>query len=145
MTLSPGAYVTGALFLKSHVHLRVDSGVTLLGSQDDAEYPRRWTRVAGIEMTWPVALINVDSATDVKISGRGTIDGNGKKWWDRYWTLRRAYEPKGLRWASDYDAERVRLMLVSGSSDVTIESASGPRAQRRRARCRRISSPWRCR
>ena len=121
VTLSPGSYVTGALFLKSHVHLRVDSGVTLLGSQDDAEYPRRWTRVAGIEMVWPVALINVDSATDVKISGRGTIDGNGKKWWDRYWTLRRAYEPKGLRWASDYDAERVRLMLVSGSSDVTIE------------------------
>jgi polygalacturonase len=124
VTLSPGAYVTGALFLKSHVHLRVDSGVTLLGSQDDAEYPRRWTRVAGIEMTWPVALINVDSATDVKISGRGTIDGNGKKWWDRYWTLRRAYEPKGLRWASDYDAERVRLMLVSGSSDVTIEGVA---------------------
>jgi polygalacturonase len=121
VTLAPGAYVTGALFLKSHVHLRVDSGVTLLGSQDDAEYPRRWTRVAGIEMTWPVALINVDSATDVKISGKGTIDGNGKKWWDRYWTLRRAYEPKGLRWASDYDAERVRLMLVSGSSDVTIQ------------------------
>jgi hypothetical protein len=121
VTLSPGAYVTGALFLKSHVHLRVDSGVTLLGSQDDAAYPRRWTRVAGIEMVWPVALINVDSAIDVKISGRGTIDGRGQKWWDRYWTLRRAYEPKGLRWASDYDAERVRLMLVSGSSDVTIE------------------------
>jgi polygalacturonase len=121
VTLSPGAYVTGALFLRSHVHLRVDSGVTLLGSQDDAEYPRRWTRVAGIEMVWPVALINVDSATDVKISGKGTIDGRGQKWWDRYWTLRRAYEPKGLRWASDYDAERVRLMLVSGSSDVTIE------------------------
>lgn len=121
VTFAPGAYVTGALFVKSHVHLRVDSTVTLLGSQDDAEYPRRWTRVAGIEMVWPVALINVDSATDVKISGKGTIDGRGQKWWDRYWTLRRAYEPKGLRWASDYDAERVRLMLVSGSSDVTIE------------------------
>src|ERR1700730_13026730 len=27
----PGAYLTGALFLKSNVHLRVDRGVTLLG------------------------------------------------------------------------------------------------------------------
>lgn len=120
VTFAPGVYITGALFVKSHVHLRLDSGVTLLGSQDDAEYPERPTRVAGIEMTWPSALINVDGQRDVEISGRGTIDGQGKKWWDRYWTLRRQYEPRGLRWASDYDAQRVRLMVISRSSDVTV-------------------------
>ncbi|MEP6903758.1 MAG: glycosyl hydrolase family 28 protein, partial [Actinomycetota bacterium] len=54
----------------------------------------------------------------------GTIDGNGKKWWDKYWDLRKIYEPKGLRWASDYDAERVRLLVISRSTDVTIENVS---------------------
>lgn len=124
VTLKEGQYVTGALFLKSNVELRVSAGVTLLGSQDESEYPRLPTRVAGIEMTWPAALINVNGAKNVKVSGDGTIDGRGQKWWDKYWALRREYEPKGLRWASDYDAERVRLMVISRSSDVTIENLS---------------------
>jgi hypothetical protein len=118
----PGGYVTGALFVKSRVNLRLDEGVTLLGSQDDADYPSLWTRVAGIEMDWPAALINVNEQDDVAITGHGTIDGRGQKWWDRYLDLRRNdYEPRGLRWAADYDARRVRLMVVWKSADVTIE------------------------
>mgnify|MGYP003296456364 CR=1 FL=1 len=98
--------------------------MSLLGSQEDADYPSIFTRVAGIEMKWPAALINVSDQRNVKISGAGTIDGRGQKWWDKYWALRREYEPKGLRWASDYDAERVRLMVVWRSSDVTVENLS---------------------
>ncbi len=124
VSFRPGEYVTGALFVKSNVHLRVDRGVALLGSQEDADYPSIFTRVAGIEMKWPAALINVNDQRNVKISGGGTIDGRGQKWWDKYWALRREYEPKGLRWASDYDAERVRLMVVWRSADVTVENLS---------------------
>src|SRR6266498_1724502 len=32
VTFDPGSYLTGALFLKGNVHLRLDAGVTLLGS-----------------------------------------------------------------------------------------------------------------
>ncbi|HEX8686254.1 MAG TPA: glycosyl hydrolase family 28 protein [Pyrinomonadaceae bacterium] len=121
----PGQYVTGALFVKTGVNLEVGAGVTLLGSQEDADYPSIFTRVAGIEMKWPAALINVNDQRNVRLSGGGTIDGRGKKWWDRYWNLRRNdYEPRGLRWAADYDAERVRLVVVWKSSDVTIENLS---------------------
>lgn len=116
-----GEYVTGAIFLKDNVHLFVGVNVKLLASQDESEYPRLPTRVAGIEMTWLSGLININNAKNVKISGGGTIDGRGQKWWDKYWALRKDYEPRGLRWASDYDAERVRLMVVWQSSDVTIE------------------------
>jgi polygalacturonase len=119
-----GNYVTGALFLKSNVHLRIDQNVTLMGSEEDADYPSIWTRVAGIEMKWPAALINVNDQQNVKISGAGTIDGRGEKWWNKYWAMRREYEPRGLRWAADYDAERVRLMVVWKSSDVTVENLS---------------------
>ena len=120
----PGNYLTGAIFLKNNVNLRIDEGVTLIGSQDEKDYPELPTRVAGIEMKWLAGLINVNDATNVKISGGGTIDGNGKKWWDKYWSLRKEYDPKGLRWASDYDAERVRLLVVWQSSDVTVENLS---------------------
>ena len=125
VSFKPGSYVTGAIFLKSNVHLRLDAGVTLLGSQNDEDYPALWTRVAGIEMKWPAALVNVNDQQNVKISGGGTIDGQGQKWWDKYWNLRRNdYEPRGLRWAADYDAERVRLMVIWKSADVTVEHLS---------------------
>lgn len=128
VTFNSGQYVTGALFIKSNVHLRIDAGVTLLGSQEDADYPLLPTRVAGIEMSWPAALINVNDQKNVKISGGGVIDGRGEKWWAKYWALRLEYEPRGLRWASDYDAQRVRLMVIWKSSDVSIENLNLKRA-----------------
>jgi hypothetical protein len=124
VTIEPGIYVTGALFVKSNVNLRIEKNVTLLASENDADYPLIWTRVAGIEMKWPAALINVNDQREVKISGEGTIDGRGQKSWERYWLLRADYQLRGLRWAADYDAQRVRLMVVWKSSDVTIENLS---------------------
>jgi polygalacturonase len=124
VTFEPGRYVTGALFVKNNVDLRITRGVTLLGSQEDADYPTLSTRIAGIEMPWPAALINVNDQKNVKISGGGVIDGRGEKWWNRYWDLRRTYEPRGLRWASDYDAQRVRLMVIWKSTDVTVQNLS---------------------
>jgi polygalacturonase len=116
-----GVYLSGALFLKSGVTFRIDVGVTIRGIQDLAAYPEMPTRIAGIEMTWPSALVNVYKQSNVKITGKGTIDGQGKYWWDSYWALRKQYEPKGLRWASDYDAKRVRLIQVYQSSNVSLD------------------------
>jgi polygalacturonase len=120
VTFKPGLYLTGSLFLKSGVRFEVEDGVTLIGSEKLADYPLLPTRIAGIEMTWPAALINVRDQHHVTISGKGTIDGDGPIWWKSYWDLRAAYEPKGLRWASDYDARRPRLMLLQNSSDIQV-------------------------
>ena len=120
VTLKPGNYLTGSLFLKSGVTLDVPEGVTLTGSQKLDDYPMLPTRIAGIEMTWPAALINVRDQQNVTISGKGTIDGDGPIWWKSYWDLRADYTPKGLRWASDYDARRPRLILIQNSFDVQL-------------------------
>jgi polygalacturonase len=120
----PGTYLTGSVFVKSGVTLKLDKGVTLLGSQNLKDYPMLPTRIAGIEMSWPAALVNVyrqhDAARPAAIVGEGTIDGDGKIFWDSYWSLRKEYEPRGLRWASDYDARRPRLVQVFDSSKVKI-------------------------
>jgi len=115
-----GTYLTGSIFLKSGVTLQVDKGVTLLGSQRLVDYPIMPTRVAGIEMDWPAALINVYKQGGVKITGGGTIDGDGKIWWDGYWALRKVDDQKGLRWAADYDAQRPRLIQIYDSSDIEL-------------------------
>jgi polygalacturonase len=56
----------------------------------------------------------------VQVSGAGVIDGDGKIWWDSYWRMRAAYDPKGLRWAADYDCRRPRLIQIYKSSSVVI-------------------------
>jgi polygalacturonase len=49
------------------------------------------------------------------------IDGDGKMWWDKYWQMRREdYEPRGLRWAVDYDCPRPRLIQIFKSSNVDL-------------------------
>jgi polygalacturonase len=120
VTLAPGTYLTGSLFLKSNVTLDIPDGVTLIGSEKLEDYPMLPTRVAGVEMTWPAALINTRDQHDVTITGKGTIDGDGPIWWKSYWNLRATYEPRGLRWASDYDARRPRLILLQNSSNIHL-------------------------
>ena len=75
--LTAGTYVSAPLTLRSHVHLVLDKGATLLGSPDMEDYPIRtdapWRRVS---------LLHADHAEDIAITGAGTIDGNGKVWWD---------------------------------------------------------------
>jgi polygalacturonase len=122
VVFKPGVYLSGSLFLKSGSNLRIDEGVEIRGVLSQDAYPILPTRVAGIEMKWPAALINAYEQSHVKISGKGVIDGDGKIWWDRYWKMRREeYEPKGLRWAVDYDCQRPRLIQIYKSSDVSLE------------------------
>jgi polygalacturonase len=75
VSMKPGIYLTGSIFLKSGVTLDLPKGATLIGSQKLADYPMLPTRIAGIEMTWPAALINVRDQQHVTITGKGTIDG----------------------------------------------------------------------
>ncbi|RZL04743.1 MAG: glycoside hydrolase family 28 protein, partial [Hymenobacter sp.] len=76
--------------------------------------------VAGIEMVWPAALLNIIDQDNVAITGEGTVDGQGKVFWDSYWAMRKDYEKKGLRWIVDYDAKRPRLLVMANSSNITL-------------------------
>jgi polygalacturonase len=121
VTFKPGTYVTGALFVKSGVQFKIDADVLLLGSQNFDDYPEIDSRIAGIEMKWPAALINVIDQKNVAITGSGKVNARGKFCWDKYWAMRKDYDTKGLRWIVDYDAKRVRTLLVQNSSEVTLK------------------------
>jgi len=121
VAFKPGTYLTGSIFVKSNVHFRIDKNVLIKGSTSFDDYPEIDTRIAGIEMKWPAALINVMNQSNVQVSGEGKVNAQGKFCWDKYWAMRREYEPKGLRWIVDYDAKRVRTFLVQSSSDVTLK------------------------
>ncbi|MEO5910525.1 MAG: glycosyl hydrolase family 28 protein [Pelobium sp.] len=121
VTLNPGSYLIGSLFVKSNVKLRIDEGVELLGSQDIKDYPIIDTRIAGMEIKWPAALINIIDQKNAAIEGKGLVDGRGKVFWDKYWSMRKEYDAKGLRWIVDYDAQRPRTILVQNSENAVVK------------------------
>ena len=59
VVVAPGYYKIGALFIKSGVNLHLSKGTTLLASDNIQDYPEFPSRIAGIEMTWPSAVINI--------------------------------------------------------------------------------------
>ncbi|WP_297091783.1 glycoside hydrolase family 28 protein [uncultured Draconibacterium sp.] len=131
----PGTYLSGALFVKSNVELHIGEGVVIQAIQNNDHYPRKRTRIAGIEMEWPAALINVYDEKNVRITGKGVIDGNGRYWWNKFWGEPKysggmwgEYKEKGIRWAVDYDCERVRPVVIWESEDVLLKDFTVKRA-----------------
>ncbi|QLA66438.1 glycoside hydrolase [Enterobacter pasteurii] len=126
ISIPQGRYLSGALFLRSGVSLRLDAGACLAGSQDLADYPLITTRVAGIDMRWPAGIINIIDCENVSITGTGTIDGQGEIWWRRFWgddergEMVGDYGARGLRWVVDYDCQRPRNVLVFESQNITL-------------------------
>ncbi|HEY4208249.1 MAG TPA: glycosyl hydrolase family 28 protein [Puia sp.] len=121
VVFKPGHYLSGSLFIKEGVELRIDKEVVLKGSQRFEDYPLIDTRIAGIEMKWPAALLNIIGVKHAAITGSGLIDAQGKFCWDKYWAMRKIYDPKGLRWVVDYDVQRIRTLLIQRSTDILIK------------------------
>ncbi|HVU45641.1 MAG TPA: glycoside hydrolase family 28 protein, partial [Terracidiphilus sp.] len=76
--LTAGTYVSAPIVLGSNITLHLDKGATLLGSPDHDDYPPK------VEFKVPDAqpLISATNAENIAITGKGTIDGNGKSWWE---------------------------------------------------------------
>ncbi|WP_207422284.1 glycoside hydrolase family 28 protein [Desertivirga brevis] len=120
VSFEPGRYLSGAVFVKEGVNLRIDKGVEILGSSDIKHFPEINSRIAGIEMPWPAALINIIGQKKAAVTGDGIVNAQGKPYWDYYWNLRKEYEAKGLRWIVDYDAKRPRTFLAQESSNILL-------------------------
>lgn len=112
-----GTYKTGALFFKQGVHLHINAGGTLMGSENSSDYPILPTRMEGESCLYFSALINADGVDGFTISGRGTIDGNGFTYWKHFWE-RRTWNPR----CTNKDEQRPRLVYISNSKNVQIEN-----------------------
>jgi polygalacturonase len=77
-----GTWLTGPIVLKSNIELHLESGSTIKFSQTFADYlPVVLTRWEGLDVNNFSPFIYALSATNVAISGTGTIDGQGSAWW----------------------------------------------------------------
>lgn len=86
--LPKGTYKSGALYLKSNMTLEIAEGATLLGSERAEDYPREgYIQYPYSTTVRPASLINAlprdprqhQAFENIRIVGKGTIDGNGWK------------------------------------------------------------------
>ena len=81
----PGKYLTGTLFLKSHVTLHLSAGATLLGSSNLEDYPVTVPSVRSYTDTYTErSLIYGENLENVTLEGRGVIDGQGGRFQGPY-------------------------------------------------------------
>ncbi|MCD8302654.1 MAG: glycosyl hydrolase family 28 protein [Prevotellaceae bacterium] len=115
VVIPSGTYLSGALFFKPHTHLYLAEGAVLKGSDDISDFPVIDTRIEGQSVKYFAALVNADHVDGFTLSGKGTIDGNGLRYWKSFW-LRRKVNPD----CTNMDELRPRLVYVSNSNDVQI-------------------------
>lgn len=93
----------GPIHLKSHVELHLEDGATVRFSPEPAHYlPLVLTRWEGTECYNYSPLVYAYQATDVAITGRGTLDGNGAAGFATW------YPKQGA------DVDRLRQMGIDG-------------------------------
>jgi len=109
--LEPGVYLSGSLFLRSGVELRLESGAVLLASEDPADFPVVEARWEGVSRPVHASLVSGEGVSRIAITGRGRIDGRGAHWWRRF---REGSLP----------VPRPRLLSFTDCEDILIEGVS---------------------
>ncbi|MBX3426626.1 MAG: right-handed parallel beta-helix repeat-containing protein [Pirellulales bacterium] len=115
VTIPAGVFKSGALVLKAGVELHLAEGAVLLGSTDLDDYPTQMTRIEGHFEPWRPALVNAKDLDGVRITGPGTLDGNGKPFWTAFWR-RRAENPK----CTNLEVERPRLVFLENCTNLEV-------------------------
>jgi polygalacturonase len=104
LVVPKGEFVTGALFLKPGVNLKLNKGSVLKASTNIEDFPVRiGNRFEGHFQDWRLAIVNAEKTDHLRVTGPGTIDGNGPMYWSKR-------TPEG----------RPRNLFVRDSSDVVV-------------------------
>lgn len=110
-----GTFLSGSLFFKPKTHLHLEKDGVLKGSDDISNFKIVPTRIEGQSINYFAALVNADNLDGFTISGEGTINGNGLRYWKSFW-LRRQVNPK----CTNIEELRPRIVYISNSKNVQL-------------------------
>ena len=80
LVVPDGIWFTGPIGLKSHMELHLEDNAVIVFSADQDLYPIIATNFEGLDMQRCQSPIHAEGATDIAITGKGVIDGNGTPW-----------------------------------------------------------------
>jgi polygalacturonase len=109
----PGTYLCTPIFLHSKTTLELQAGATLIGTDETNDYKDPGRKSATISSASFLALINGKDLTDVTITGPGTIDGAGARWWVPAEAARRK--------TPGYTSPRPRLIILTRCKNLRVQ------------------------
>lgn len=122
VVVPPGDYLTGPLWLRSHVYLKLEPGATLWGSPELDDYQADSEVEEGTHGTTHVTgkarnigLINADNLVDTGLIGPGRLHGQGGAflipWWraDKAYTLKRPFRLICFKACEQVTVEGIRI------------------------------------
>jgi hypothetical protein len=103
-----GRYVSGTIYLKSHVTLYLEAGAVLEGSKNLKDYPVTISKVRSYTDNYTdKSLIYAEDLESISITGKGMIDGNGA--WFKVENMENSEE---LRKKDDFAFYKYRPYLI---------------------------------
>ena len=126
LVLKGGSFLTGNLFLKDNVELRVEAGATLLGSTNPYDYTlvtdTSIPEGRGLDSA-RMGLIIIHKVNNVKLSGYGTIDGQGRELAIAVDSINLYNKKHGTeKRERPGELSRQKLLFGSDSNGITIEN-----------------------
>ena len=96
-----GKYLTGPVHLKSNITILLDAGAEIHFSDNFDDYlPMVRSRWEGTDVMNFSPLFYGENLNNIAITGRGTIDGHGKKWWA--YSEVEVKKLKGSKWQDEF-------------------------------------------
>ena len=115
--------------MKSNITLNIESGATLRFSDHFEDYlPFVRIRWEGTVMNTLSPLIYADGADNLTITGRGTLDGNGFKWWSWESDTKKTLKENGGKLPS---LTKLQQMWVDANKDLEVSEYYKPSLERR--------------
>ena len=111
-----GTYLSKPLFLRDKTTLQLDAGATLRATDEREDFLIPEKRTQTNSSTAFYSFINGKDLSDIAITGKGTIDGSGAKWWIPAEEARRK--------VSGYTLPRPRLVQLTGCKNVRVEGVT---------------------
>ena len=80
LVVPQGVWHTGPIVLKSNIELHLNAGAVILFAADESLYPIIETSFEGLDTRRCQSPLSANGATNIAITGKGVIDGNGQYW-----------------------------------------------------------------
>ena len=80
LVVPQGVWHTGPIVLKSNIELHLKAGAVILFAADESLYPIIETSFEGLDTRRCQSPLSANGATNIAITGKGVIDGNGQYW-----------------------------------------------------------------